>query len=93
MFIPQELHKQNLEKSAPSLSPGSSYCYKFTGCVFWGKCGRPQVGSALIHSMDATNTGPLISPILSSAQGPCEDVGDMSVPDLVQGGYIYSYVV
>lgn len=41
-------------------SPGFSYCCKFTERVFWGKRGRPQVGSALIHSMDVTKAGPLL---------------------------------
>lgn len=41
-------------------SPGFSYFCKFTEPVFWGKRGRPQVGSALIHSMSVTKTGPLL---------------------------------
>lgn len=41
-------------------SPGFSYFCKFTEPVFWGKRGRPQVGSALIHSMSVIKTGPLL---------------------------------
>lgn len=75
-------------KTHPHPSPGFSYCYKLKGHVVWaGVGGHREALCWFIQWMQQILVSCcLLSSMLSSAQGNCEDIGNILILLLFQGG-------